>query len=71
MQTEFFIRIAHGVLLLLDLKNGSILEGPLDDVSIARGAFDCLALGKSSPKVGEVLKLDHVPDIGEARFDDS
>lgn len=60
----------YRVLLLLDFEDGSILEGPLDDVGVGRHAFDPLALLEGSVELGEVLKLDEVPDIGEGRLDD-
>lgn len=57
------------MLLLLDFENGSILEGPLDDVGVGRHAFDPFALLESSVELGEVLELDEVPDVGEGRLD--
>lgn len=46
------------MLFLLHLQDGSILEGPLDDVGLLAGTLDELALGDGSPEVGEVLELD-------------
>lgn len=58
------------MLLLLDLKLSAVLEGPLDDVGLIRGALDELALLKLRPELAEVLELDQVPDIAEGRLDD-
>lgn len=58
------------VLLLLDLDNSAVLEGPLDNVGLVGGALDPVALVKSGPELAEVLELDQVPDIAEWRLDD-
>jgi hypothetical protein len=59
------------MLLQLHLQNGTILESPLDDISLRRNtAFDVLALFQSRPEVAEVLELDQVPDIAELCLDD-
>lgn len=59
------------MLLLLDLQNGTILESPLDDISLRRNtALDVLALFQGGPEVAEVLELDQVPDIAELGLDD-
>ena len=58
------------MLLLLDLEDGAILEGPLDDIGVGRGALDELALLEGGPELAEVLELDQVPDIAERRLDD-
>lgn len=51
---------------IFHLQNGTILESPLDDISLRRNtAFDMLALFQSRPEVAEVLELDQVPDIAE------
>lgn len=62
---------AHGVLLLLDLKNGAVLERPLDDVGLIRCALGPLALVEVRPELAEVLELDEVPDVAEWCLDDS
>lgn len=62
--------MADRVLLLLDLEDGAVLEGPLDDVGVGRGALDELALVEFGPEFGEILELDEVPDVGEGRLDD-
>lgn len=49
------------MLLLLDLVDGAVLEGPLEDVGLVVGALDDLRLGKRGPELGEVLQLDEVP----------
>lgn len=46
---------SYAVLLLLDLKLGAILEGPLDNIGIVTGALDPLAGLQGRPPVGEVL----------------
>jgi hypothetical protein len=58
------------VLLLLDLKNLTILEGPLDDVGLGGGVLDPIALLELGPELAEVLELDQVPDGAERRVDD-
>lgn len=44
----------HAVLLLLDLNDGTVLEGPLDDVGLLL-RLDCLAALQGGPEVLEVL----------------
>jgi hypothetical protein len=58
------------VLLLLDLKNLTILEGPLDNVGLRGGVLDPVALLELGPELAEVLELDQVPDGAERRVDD-
>jgi hypothetical protein len=58
------------VLLLLHLKNLAILERPLDDIRLLRGALDVLALLQLGPELAEVLELDQVPNVAEGRVDD-
>lgn len=60
----------YGVFLLLDVQNGTVFEGPLDEISLFRGALDVFALVDVGPEVLEVLDLDEVPDIGERGGDD-
>jgi hypothetical protein len=59
------------VLFLLDLNDGSVLEGPFDHIGLIRGSLDELALVECRPELAEVLELDQVPDIAEGRLDDS
>lgn len=57
--------------LLLDLVDGTVLEGPLEDIGLGAGAGgDGLGLVESGPELAEVLQLDEVPDLGERRVDD-
>lgn len=51
------------VLLLLDLIDGAVLEGPSEHIGLVVGALDDLRLGEGRPELGEVLKLDEVPII--------
>jgi hypothetical protein len=60
----------YGVLLLLDLNDGAVLESPLDNVGLLRGALDVLGAAEGRPELGEVLNLDQVPDVGERGADD-
>jgi hypothetical protein len=60
----------YGVLLLLDLDDGAVLESPLDNVGLLGGALDVLGAGEGRPELGEVLDLDQVPDVGERGLDD-
>ena len=62
--------ITYGVLLLLDLKLGAVLEGPLDNVGLLAGTLDVLRGAEGRPELGEVLDLDQVPDVGERGADD-
>lgn len=55
--------IAHGMLLLLDLKNSTINKCPLDYISLRRDTLDNFAALELAPEGGEVLELDEVPDI--------
>lgn len=58
------------MLLLLHIHHGSILESPLDNVGVGAGALDPFRLFQGGPKVGKVLELDVVPDVGEGSLDD-
>jgi hypothetical protein len=58
------------VLLLLDLEGLAVLECPLNDVGLGRGALDKLTLLELRPELAEVLELDQVPDIAEGCVDD-
>ena len=58
------------MLLLLDLKNLTVLEGPLNNVGLGGGALDPVALLELGPELAEVLELDQVPDGAEGRVDD-
>lgn len=58
------------MLLLLDLEDSAVLEGPPDNVGLLGGTLDVLALVKGSPELGKVLDLDEVPDVGERGTDD-
>jgi hypothetical protein len=60
----------YGVLLLLDLNDGAVLESPLDNVGLLRGALDVLGAAEGRPELGEVLDLDQVPDVGQRGADD-
>lgn len=62
--------VSYAVLLLLHLQNSAILEGPLDNVGLLVRSLDILALRDGGPELGEVLKLDVVPDVGEGSLDD-
>ena len=58
------------MLLLLDLEGLAVLECPLNDVGLGRGALDEFALLELRPELAEVLELDQVPDIAEGCVDD-
>lgn len=58
------------VLLLLDLEDSAVLEGPLDDVGVGGYALHPLAGGEGGVELGEILQLDQVPDVAEGGFDD-
>jgi hypothetical protein len=60
----------YGVLLLLDLDDGAVLEGPLDNVGLLRRTLDVLGAAEGRPELGEVLDLDQVPDVGQRGADD-
>lgn len=61
--------VTYRMLLLLYFHDRAILERPLDDIGILRGALNPLALLKSSPKLGEVLELEEVPDVARVSVD--
>lgn len=60
----------YGVLLLLDLEDGAVLEGPPDDVGLLASALDELGRAEGGPELAEVLDLDEVPDVGERGTND-
>jgi hypothetical protein len=60
----------YGVLLLLDLNLGAVLESPLDNVGLLGGTLDVLRGAEGRPELGEVLDLDQVPDGGERGAND-
>lgn len=62
--------VSYAVLLLLHLQNSAVLERPLDNVCLLVRSLDVLALGNGGPELGEVLKLDVVPNVGERSLDD-
>jgi hypothetical protein len=62
--------LTYGVLLLLDLNLGAVLESPLDNVGLLRSTLDVLRGAEGRPELGEVLDLDQVPDGGERGADD-
>jgi hypothetical protein len=64
------IEQTYRVLLLLDLNDGAVLESPLDNVGLLRGALDVLGAAEGRPELGEVLDLDQVPDVGQRGADD-
>ena len=57
--------VERRVLLLLDLDDGAVLEVPLDNVRLLRGALGVLGLVESRPELVEVLELDEVPHVRE------
>lgn len=68
---NFFSLGTYAVFLLLHLVDGTILEGPLEDVGLVAGAgSDRLGLVEGGPELAEVLQLDEVPDFGEGCLDD-
>ena len=56
------------VLLLLDLNNGTVLEGPFDNVGLLAGALDVLRGLEGGPELAEILDLDQVPNVGERGY---
>jgi hypothetical protein len=62
--------LTYGVLLLLDLNLGAVLESPLDNVGLLGGTLDVLRGLKGRPELGEVLDLDQVPNGRERGADD-
>lgn len=59
------------MLLLLHLEDSTILEGPLDNVSLGRNSLDPFALVEGRVEVAKVLKLDEMPDGAEGSLNDS
>lgn len=49
------------MLLLLNLIDGAVLEGPLENIGLVVGALDDLGLLERGPELGKVLQLDEVP----------
>ena len=62
---------AYRVLLLLDLKNSSIDESPLDNISLRGDALNGLTALELAPESREVLELDEVPNGTEWSLNDS
>lgn len=60
----------YAVLLLLDLNDTAILEGPTNHIRVLANALDELRGLEGRPEVGEVLELNVVPDVREGRLDD-
>lgn len=58
------------MLLLLDIEDGTIFEGPAGNVSLAADTLDELRRLQGGPEVGEVVQLDVVPDMGQRGADD-
>lgn len=65
------VSTTYAVLLLLDLVDAAVGEGPLEDVRLLADVLDDLRLGEGGPELGKVLQLDEVPDLGERRLDDN
>lgn len=61
---------AHAVLILLDLGDAAVLEGPPDHVRVAAGALDVLGLVDGGPELVEVGQFNKVPHVGERGLDD-
>lgn len=59
------------MLLLLDLNDGTVLEGPAGNISLAADALDEVGRLEGGVKVGEFRELDEVPDFGEGSLDDA
>jgi hypothetical protein len=55
--------VERRVFLLLDLNHAAVLELPLDDVRLVRGALAVLGLVEGAPELGELVQLDKVPDV--------
>ncbi|TLS21690.1 uncharacterized protein PpBr36_09622 [Pyricularia pennisetigena] len=74
LRTEVYVSSGEAVmtevLLLLHVEYCAVLEGPLDEVRVWRGALDPLGLVELAPKLAKVLELDQVPDLGERRVND-
>ena len=62
--------VPYRMLFLLHLLLSTVLEGPLDNISLMRDTFDMMALVNLCPKVMEVLELDQMPDLGERSGND-
>jgi len=60
----------YRVSLLLNLQDGSILEGPLDNIGIGRSTLDSVAGFQCTPERAEALQLDEVPDSAEGSLYD-
>lgn len=52
------------------MQHSAVLEGPLDNIGVRRGALNPLALLQLAPELGEVLQFQQVPDIAGVSFDD-
>ena len=59
----------HAVLVLLDLDDAAVLEGPAHHVRLAAGALDVLGLVDGGPELVEVGQLDEVPHVRELGAD--
>lgn len=57
------------MLVLLELNDVAILEGPPHDVGLVAGSLDMLGLGDSRPELVKLLELDEVPDKRDGGLD--
>lgn len=60
----------YRVLLLLDFKNMTILESPLDNIDLLACTLDVFGALECGPELAEVLELDEVPDVGKRSVDE-
>lgn len=57
------------MLVLLDLNDIAVLEGPPHNVGLLTSTLDMLGLGDGRPELVELLKLDEVPHKRERGLD--
>lgn len=62
---------SYAVLVLLDLNDIAVLEGPPHNVGLLTSALDMLGLGDGRPELVEFLELDEVPHKRERGLDNS
>ena len=60
----------YRVLLLLDLEDSTVLEGPLDNVSVWGASLYPFTLAQGRVELGKVLQLDEVPDVTKRGLND-
>ena len=63
--------MSYRMLLLFYFLVRTVLEGPLDNVSLRRSSLDMMAFGELAPEVVKFMQLNEMPDIAQRGGNDS